>query len=244
MTKKTNSLLQRFGISSVWFNKFTCNFVFSNIIQLKQLIFFFFNVYSFKILFTYFTKNVIFIYFINQSSLDTLFFSNIISCFKQNNNIGYLLNRFGVGLKQLASFLQLSSSKLINICFSTLFGSVGFSVFKLFQKKKQLIFAFFLFLKVRNSNSSFLFSKDIFIFAHTFNLNLSFFPIKNIVSFSFLLVRKKFGFIKTKLTGIILENLIFIVLHKCVRIRLKNIFLVLSGLRLPLFGKKQLLDLN
>ena len=226
MTRKTNVLITRYGVSSLWKNK---SQYFTNILQINSLLriglkFKNFNILNIK--YTKFSVNIV----VYSQQYSGLRFKNLIyKYFKVGLSLEDTLQQFGIGTSCLSYiFRSINKKILFKKLFTTKFKVFLFSL----EIKKHIIFFLFLLLKYFSTyilSYCTILSKS-FIKESSVNC-LSVF-IKKRVS-QFILVRKVNGLIKLKLISSTLSNIVYSKLRLSVTFNLQNIYLTKGWLQLP-----------
>lgn len=108
MTKKTNSLLFRLGISTIWKNKSVKYQSITNRIQIENIILQEFKKRKLKVLYMNYLKKKISIYFYNGVYTDTTFKKKIIKYHKKKLDLQNTSENFGIKLKKLRAILTFS----------------------------------------------------------------------------------------------------------------------------------------
>ena len=223
MTKKTNSLIFRFGLSVLWKNKSLNTITFSNIIQLENILYKELKKKNFKILYIKYDNNLVNIFVYNFLIENNNLKFKIIKYFFKQLDIKRTVENFGISkiyIKWILKNIKIKKSKKIiknknnqNISILWLF----FSKYILYSLVK----------KIKNYNFLF-FNKLFWILNCLFYLENKFRFIKNkkkIVKKYRLNLRKINGLIKFKIFGIFLENIIFKFCKFFFKVKINNILL-------------------
>ena len=221
MSKKTNSLLYRFGISTLWTNKSIRKKKISNVIQLENLVYKELKCKNLKVFCICYKRNYITVYVYNNINVNKNLTNILNKYYKKVLNIRKVISKFG--LSQLLLF-KLLKSKKYNILFIYSFDNFVYFYYKYF-------FTLFIYFENNYKYNYFEQIKWIFniLFILTkykefliFNSNKIIINIfKNSISFK---LRKINGLIKFKFLNLYIENIIFKKTSVAVYISLKNIF--------------------
>jgi len=162
----------------------------------------------------------------------------MLGYFRKYQNIGYLLIRFGFGSKQLNYLLRTNGFRRFNTFLVEKLNIFRTSLFTLVMQKYLLTLFLQVFRKIR-IHCHFVRTIEVLVL----KCSILDRPMKKTL-FSVVAFRKKFGFLKVKLLGLLLEDLIHFTTRRIIFISLKNIFLATTGLQMPLLGSKYLKDFN
>ena len=229
MTKKTDALILRYGLSVLWQNKYIKTKAVSNIIQLENIIYKELFNKNLKILTIKYRPGFVTVFIYNFCQFfNSLFYQQVIKYYRSVLNLRKVIQKFGVREKYLLWFfkyvgihgVKLNSVQVIK----------DTKIIRLYEKKRTLQF-FYIFLKTLNIVKL---NKVVIYLSTLFYIN-NFYIENNKVSkksfFSFKKIRKINGLIKFKLLSIKLENSIFWAYKHTIRVSLNNVFL-LKGLLL------------
>jgi hypothetical protein len=227
MTKKTNSLIFRFGLNILWKNKSTKNKFVSKVIQLESILYKELKTKNLKVLFIYYKqKNInIFVYnFINK--VKTLK-SELVKYYKNSLSFKKVIEKFGLSRLYIKWFFQgikLEKPMIIVELKVSQFFSNNYIIW--FFHNKYIIHIIIKKLKIYNY---LIFNKINWIFNCLKHLSKKKINIKLDKKKSRkkyrLKLRKISGLIKFKVFSIYLENIIFKLYNLSFKIRINNTLL-------------------
>lgn len=239
MTKKTNSLILRYGISTLWKKKTSSVSVLSNMLQLGDLINVWLKKKNLNLVFTKYGAGFIFVFVYKFFFLDEKFKNNIVKCYKKTLDEKNIIQKFGIKKNQLRYILSSSNQIKKNSNFNNISKNNLFYFLWVLQYKRYLSFLLWMTIKsfsIAGLNSSnFLLKKLNFFFTAINFLNRTKinFGLRRGIS-----LRKINGFLKSKLIAKGLENLIYKLKYQKIAVKLKNIYLTKGFSRVPFFGKQ------
>jgi hypothetical protein len=222
MSKKTNSLLYRFGISTLWVNKSIRKIKISTVFQLEKLVYKELKCKNLKVFCIFYKKNYITVYVYNNINENKNLINKLNKYYKKVLNIRKVISKFG--LSQLLLF-NLLSNKKFNILIVYSFDNFIYFYYKYF---------FSLFIYFENNYKYNCFEQIKWIFHILFLLikykeflifNFTKITINVFKNSILLKLRKINGFIKFKFLNLYIENIIIKKIKIIVSISIKNIFL-------------------
>ena len=223
MSKKTNSLLYRFGISTLWVNKSIRKQIILNIIKLEIIICKELKKKKLNFFCIFYTYNYITLFIYNNIYKNKIFKKNLVKYYNKVLNLRKIILKFGLSQLLLISFLQ--NNKWNNF-FNKIFYFDNFIYFCY----KYLFKLFILFEINYNYN---LFDKILWIFKILFILvkNKEFYIFDYIKINFFTYNKKKFiklrkinGYIKLNIIKFYLENVLYNKTKNLYIININNIF--------------------
>lgn len=204
MSKKTNSLLYRFGISTLWKNKSVNKKSISNIVKLESVVFKELKKNRLKVSLIKYEENVINISVYNSVNrtknlkyLIKKYFSKVL-CFQK------VMEKFGLNFQFICQFLVGTKIRRIK----SKYFSFSFNFFWLFFCK----YFIFLFLHKEKFYKSIVFNKIVWLLKNLSNLHNKVIFFKKIFNNNNnyeVKLRKTCGLLKIKLLSIYLENIVF-----------------------------------
>lgn len=224
MTKKTNSLILRFGLCGLWQNKSAITKNIANKILLENIIYGTLQKKKFHVLKVKYQHSRIKIYIYNNFEVYNNYKSQIIVYYKKVLSLSKTVEKFGLHEKIIIQFLNIVDIKKIN-----LYGKVTYIknsvVFLLFYVKCFLLRVVILllsFFKWISLNSFLLLFKCLNILNAT--------EIKNYKKLLYKMssskkLRKILGLISLKVFSILLENIFFLTSGFFFKVTIKGIFL-------------------
>lgn len=237
MTKKTNSLVLRYGTSVVWKKKTSSVNVISSFLQLDKLINVWLKKKNLNLVETRYGSNLLYIFVYKRFFFDERLKNSIIKFYKKTLNDSLVIQKFGVHKNQLDFILSETNVKNNNTK-----GTRNINLFYFLwclRSKKSLCLLLFTITRsiflARINVGSYSIQKLL-----SFYMRLDFLTIKK-VSTSFaknILMRKINGYLKIKLISQSLENLIFKLKSQHTSIKIKNIYLMKNFFRVPFLGKQ------
>lgn len=239
MTKKTNSLVIRYGINTLWKNKNTLVETLANILQLNKLIYIWLKKKNLNVLDIHYKSKNLRIFVYNQPFIGDKIKSQIIKYYKKNLNLNLVIQKFGIERQFLISILIASNLRGIKNLSFTIFRKNIFSSFISLLLKKYLLFLLYICidnLKKINKKFEFFFFKGLISILNNFlcvNKKTNFFFFSK-----FIFLRKLNGFLKLSLLSKSLENTIYSLTRKEIKLKINNIFLNKGFPRVPIFGQK------
>lgn len=222
MTKKTNSLLCRFGLSTFWKNKCVINKKVPNILQLENIFYKELLNKKLDILIIQHNRNKITLFVYNQLHLNENYSNQIVQYYKKSLSISKTVEKFSVTKKFLILLIQKNKNAPYkknkpSICIIKLFSNKHFFNKLRFLLKNLIIFKVLYFNKAR------LYLK----FFQLLKLNTTEKNRKSQIGNE--QTRKKLfkinGFIKLHLFSIFLENIYFSRIRQSIRVCFTNILL-------------------
>jgi hypothetical protein len=224
MTKKTNSLLCRFGLSSFWKYKSVSHNNVANILQIENI--FYKELLSKKldllIIKHYYNKIILFVY--NRLQLNENYISQVVNYYKIFLSISKTIEKFSVSTNFLLLLLKINKNKLflvknykrhfcnlifyikkylfIKLCFLV----KSLNIFKILYFNKSRLHLIFLYVLKLNT-----FKKTRRIFKKTIHNKKKLFKVN--------------GFIKLQLFSIFLENICFFRIKQPIKVFFINVLL-------------------
>ena len=228
MTKKTNSLLLRYGVSLLWKQK---NSYWTRYLLLEKLIRSVLKFYNYNILKISYASGIFVIHVYNRIFQDMRLSAFVNKLYKKKWNLVYLIQKFGMGYKQLSWVLSLTLKNTTIVKYSVASNNLFF-----YLEYKKIIISIFLALlkkikttcKVSLVPQSYFFLYQLQMMGKIKKYALFVIPSQRVL---FLQIRKIQGILKLNVIKFILEICIFLTVIKVVKIHLKNVFLI-KGLSL------------
>lgn len=223
MTKKTNSLIFRFGVNILWKNKSVNNKIFSNILQFENILYKELKKKNLKVLLINYKNYSFNIFVYNFVYKINILKFKILKFFLKNIAIEKIIEIWGISLFYIKWILKdvkiyktkksISTKNNKNVSIIWLF----FNKYILYMTIKKLRNYNFLIFNKLNwiLNSIFLLKKKSF-------LKVNIIKLKNKPR---ILLRKINGLIKFKIFGFYLENIIFKFCNRFLKIKINNILL-------------------
>lgn len=115
MTKKTNALIFRFGLSILWKNKYIGIKNLSNITQLENIVYKELKKKNLSVLNIKYKFGFLNIFVYNSYQFDIKFKNQIISYYKKVSNLKKTIEKFGLNKKIILWFLNQNKIKKINV---------------------------------------------------------------------------------------------------------------------------------
>ena len=238
MTKKTNSLIIRYGISTLWKNKNSLSKVFSNILQLEKLIFTWLKKKTLNLLYIKYKSSYIYLFVYNQLYLNDRLKADILKYYKKTFDLSSLISKFGIEKKQLLFILSINNTKRIKQHLHFTLKKKNHFLLLSLEVKKYLTLLFFIRIKfwsVLKFSLAFFLIDGVSLFANQlFSLKRKLILYTSVS----LCLRKINGFFKIKIVSKSLEVLILKLKAQPIAIKLNNIFFNRGINRVPFFGKQ------
>lgn len=234
MTKKTNSLILRYGINMLWKNKTSPVETLTNIIQLNKLIFIWLQKKKLNVLDIDYKLKQIHIFVYSQFFISRRIKFQILKLYKKKLKLNLVMQKFGMTKKQLISMLNFNRVK-VNEVFkhgNSIFCNISFLLLKKWLRTLLVINTKALKNKYKKFEISF-FKDNVCLY--TF-LHSSYKKSQASVFGKLLLVRKINGFLKVALISKVLQHTLFLLIKKDMQIKINNIWLNKGVPRVPLFG--------
>lgn len=238
MTKKTNSLVIRYGISVLWKNKNSCSKVFSNILQLEKLISAWLKKKTLTLLYMKQQYSYIYLYVYNQLYFDDKLKSDILKYYKKTFDLNTLIKKFGIEKKQLLFLLFENNTKKIKQRIKAFLTKKIYYLLLSLEIKKCLTLLVCLRLQLlcllKINLAIVVIDKLALLPNPIIYLKRSLISgVSNSIS-----LRKMNGFLKMKMISKSLEILILKLKAQKISIKINNIFLNKGIDKVPFFGKQ------
>jgi len=224
MTKKTNSLILRFGFCNLWQNKSVITKNIANKILLENIIYGILQKKKIYILKVKYQHSRIKIYIYNNFEVYSNYKSQIIIYYKKVLSLSKTVQRFGLHEKIIIQFLNIVDIKKINLhtIVTCVKNSVVFLLFYIKCFLLRVVILLLYFFKWMSLNSFLLLFKCLNI------LNVT--TIKNYKKFLYMVscskkLRKILGLISLKIFAVQIENILFLTSGFFFKITINGIFL-------------------
>jgi hypothetical protein len=182
-------------------------------------------------------KNLnIFVY--NQSVIEDKFKARLIKYYKKVSNLNSIIQKFGIERSYLTVMLTSYNIKKVRkfLYYNVKKNILNFLLFLAY--KRYLVIFLYTYIKI----TKVLGKKIKFSLYQIFSFKLNFFILNkkklNFFFSQFILLRKINGFFKIALISKTLENVIYILTKKEIKLKINNIFLKKGFVRMPVFGKQ------